>query len=64
MKRVWPSNSNYILIETADSTRVMNIGRAAGIVWRERGKDVANNVRMTMGTPEENNAALEAIAHV
>jgi len=64
VKRVWPSNANYILIETTDSTTVMATGRAAGIVWRDRTKDVRNNVRITIGTPDENNATLEALARV
>ena len=64
VKRMWPSNANYILIETADSTAVMASGRGAGIVWRDRNKDVRNNVRITIGTPEENNATLEALARV
>ena len=30
-KRVWPSDANYLLIEVADSARVMTAGRAAGV---------------------------------
>ena len=64
VKRVWPSHANYILIETSDSSAVMATGRSAGIVWRDRNKDVRNNVRITIGTPDENNATLEALARV
>jgi histidinol-phosphate aminotransferase len=64
VKRVWPSHANYILIETGDSTAVMATGRSAGIVWRDRNNDVRNNVRITIGTPDENNATLEALARV
>ena len=44
----------------------MSATRAAGVVLRDRSRDcgLANCVRMTMGTPEENNAALEVLARV
>jgi histidinol-phosphate aminotransferase len=62
VKRVWPSDANYILIEVTDSTRVMAAGRAAGIIWRDRSKDVPNTVRLTVGTAEENNQTLEVLS--
>ena len=62
VKRVWPSDANYILIEVADSARVMAAGRAAGIIWRDRSKDVPNTVRLTVGTAEENNQTLEVLS--
>lgn len=66
VRRIWPSDANFILFEVTDSAKVMAVTRAAGIVLRDRSRDygLANHVRLTMGTPEENNAALEAIAHV
>lgn len=66
VRRVWPSDSNFLLFEVTDSARVMSTTRAAGIVLRDRSRDygLANNVRMTMGTPEENNATLEVLARV
>lgn len=66
VRRVWPSDSNFILFEVPDAGKVMAATRAAGVVLRDRSRDygLANNVRITMGTPEENNTALEAITHV
>ena len=66
VRRVWPSDSNFILFEVTDSARVMAETRAAGVVLRDRSRDfgLANCVRITMGTAEENNAALEVIARV
>ena len=64
VKRVWPSDTNYILIEVADSARVMAAGRAAGIIWRDRSKDVSNTIRLTVGTAEENNSTLEVLSRV
>ena len=66
VRRLWPSDSNFILFEVTDSARVMSATRAVGVVLRDRSRDygLTNCVRMTMGTPEENNAALEVIARV
>lgn len=64
VKRVWPSDTNYVLVEVADSARVMAAGRAAGVVWRDRSKDVPNHIRLTIGTAEENNATLEVLSRV
>jgi histidinol-phosphate aminotransferase len=62
VKRVWPSDTNYILIEVTDSAALMAAGRAAGIVWRDRSKDVSNTIRITVGTAEENNETLEVLS--
>lgn len=64
VQRVWPSDANYLLIEVADSARVMAAGRAAGVVWRDRSKDVPHHIRITLGTAEENNATLEVLSRV
>jgi histidinol-phosphate aminotransferase len=62
VKTVWPSDTNYILIEVADAARVMATARAAGIVWRDRSKDVPNTIRITVGTAEENTQTLEVLS--
>ena len=64
VQRVWRSDANYLLVEVADSARAMAAGRAAGVVWRDRSKDVPNHIRITIGTAEENNATLEVLSHV
>lgn len=64
VKRVWPSDANYLLVEVADAAKAMTAGRAAGVIWRDRGKDVSNCIRITVGTAEENNATLEVLSRV
>jgi histidinol-phosphate aminotransferase len=64
VKQVWPSDANYILVEVADSARAMAAGRAAGVIWRDRSKDVPNTLRITVGTAEENNQTLEVLSRV
>ncbi|RXK54454.1 histidinol-phosphate transaminase [Oleiharenicola lentus] len=64
VKRVWPSDANYLLVEVADSAKTMAAGRAAGVIWRDRSKDVPNTVRITVGTAAENQATLEVMSRV
>jgi histidinol-phosphate aminotransferase len=64
VKRVWPSDANYLLVEVADAAKTMAAGRAAGVVWRDRSKDVPHHIRITVGTAEENNATLEVLSRV
>jgi len=64
VKRVWPSDANYLLIEVADSAKTMAAGRAAGVIWRDRSKDVPNTIRLTVGTAAENQATLEVLARL
>ncbi len=62
VKRVWPSDTNYLLVEVADAAKAMAAGRAAGVIWRDRSKDVSNCIRITIGAAEENNATLEVLS--
>jgi histidinol-phosphate aminotransferase len=64
VKRVWPSDANYILVEVADAAKAMAAGRAAGVIWRDRSKDVPNTIRITVGTAAENNQTLEVLSRV
>ncbi len=64
VRRVWPSDANYLLVAVAEAARTMAAGRAAGVVWRDRSKDVPHCIRITVGTAEENNATLEVLSRV
>ena len=64
VKRVWPSDANYILIQVDNSTRVMTAGRAQGVIWRDRSKDVPNTIRITVGSADENNVTQEILSRV
>ncbi len=64
VRKIWPSDANFLLVEVTDSARVMNIARNAGLVIRDRSKDVPNTVRITVGTRAENDFALETLARV
>lgn len=62
VRHVWPSDANFLLVEVADSAVVMTGARAAGLVLRDRSKDVADTIRITVGTTAENALVLDALA--
>ncbi|HET7535343.1 MAG TPA: aminotransferase class I/II-fold pyridoxal phosphate-dependent enzyme, partial [Candidatus Didemnitutus sp.] len=64
VKQLWPSDANFLLVAVEDAVRVMAAGRTAGVIWRDRSKDVPNTVRITVGSVAENDATLEVLSHV
>ncbi|HYC71109.1 MAG TPA: histidinol-phosphate transaminase [Opitutaceae bacterium] len=59
VRRVWPSDANFLLLAVDDAARVMAAARARGVVLRDRSRDVPDTVRITAGAPAENAAVLE-----
>jgi histidinol-phosphate aminotransferase len=64
VKQVWPSDTNYLLVEVADAAKAMALARGTGVIWRDRSKDVPNTIRITVGTEAENNETLEVMGRV
>jgi histidinol-phosphate aminotransferase len=66
VKKIWPSEANYILIETADAQAIMRKCAEQGVVIREMfdkpGLDHA--VRITVGTPEQNQALIKVLGEI
>ncbi len=58
---VFPSVANFLLTQTVDSAAVMAQLRRSGILARDRNSEIANTVRFSIGTPEENNLVLQAL---
>ena len=63
VRKIFPSDANFILVETTDANSIYNILLETGVVVRNR-----NNVelcegclRITIGTPEENAKLLESL---
>lgn len=62
--RVWPSDANFILAEAADPRRLVAAARAGRILIRDFSWDpsLPRCVRITVGTPEQNDRLLGALA--
>jgi histidinol-phosphate aminotransferase len=62
-KRVWPSQSNFILVEFAEPDVALALARTANLLIRDVRAQVGlpRTVRISIGTPDQNNRLLEAL---
>jgi histidinol-phosphate aminotransferase len=58
---VFPSVANFILVQTNGVPFVMMQLRRQGILARDRSSEIPNTVRLSIGTPEENDLVLKAL---
>ncbi|MEM7299336.1 MAG: imidazoleglycerol-phosphate dehydratase HisB, partial [Bacteroidota bacterium] len=61
VKKVYPSDANFLLVEFEDARKTYSELVNQGIVVRDRSKQVPNTLRITVGTPEENLQLLAAL---
>ncbi len=59
--RVWPSAANFILAEVADANALMRHCADDGLLLRYFGGDLGKCVRITIGSPSENDRLLESM---
>jgi histidinol-phosphate aminotransferase len=64
VRRVWPSDANFLLVAVEDAARTMAAARAAGLVLRDRQRDVPNTIRITVGTAAENDLVVEVLSRL
>ena len=62
-EKVYPSDANFILVKMTDARRIYEYLAGRGIIVRDRSKVMLCDdcLRITIGTPEENNQLLEAL---
>jgi histidinol-phosphate aminotransferase len=65
VSRVWPSEANFLMVSSPDPGALLDAGIAAGLLVRDvrAYPGLAQCLRITVGTPEQNDrlvAALEA----
>lgn len=58
---VFPSQGNFILFKVEDASKTYKHFLAKGIIIRNRSKDIANTLRVSVGKPDENNLVLAAL---
>lgn len=63
IKKIYPSDTNFLLIKVEDATSLYNYLLSKNIVVRNRSNQplCENCLRITIGTPEENNQLLQAL---
>ena len=63
IRQVFPSDANFLLVECVDADVVFNAAKSVGLVVRDQRKQpqCGNCLRITVGTPEQNNRLLQGI---
>ncbi len=61
IESVYPSTTNFLLAKTKNASEVMTRLQSFGILARNRDSEIANTVRFSIGTPDENTLVLEAL---
>jgi histidinol-phosphate aminotransferase len=63
VSRVWPSDTNFLLVESPDPGRLLDAGIAAGLLVRDvRGyPGLSRCLRITIGSPDQNDRLLAGL---
>lgn len=64
VKKVFPSDTNFILFRVDNPKEVYNILAERGIIIRDRSNQVEGALRVTVGTPEENQKFLTELKKI
>jgi histidinol-phosphate aminotransferase len=64
ISRVWPSEANFVLVETPEPQALVAAARAGGVLVRDFSwdRDLPGCIRITVGDPAENDQLLHALA--
>jgi histidinol-phosphate aminotransferase len=61
VRRVWPSSANFFLIEVENVAALLEQTAGDGILLRDFAGDLANCIRITVGSETENNRLLQSL---
>jgi len=61
IERVYPSDANFVLVKTDDATLIYEYLVDRRVIVRNRHSVINNALRVTIGTPRENNALIAAL---
>ncbi len=61
VKKIWPSDANFLLIEVDDADKIYERLRSENIIIRNRSKQISNTLRITVGTAAENIRLINAL---
>ena len=66
VRKVWPSEANFLLVQVDDADRAYNLLVEEGIIVRNRtSMPLCHNcIRITVGTPEENEKMLQILSKI
>jgi histidinol-phosphate aminotransferase len=62
--RIYPSDANFLLVEMTDADRIYNELVNQKVITRNRHSVVENCIRITVGSPEENQVLVDALKKI
>jgi histidinol-phosphate aminotransferase len=66
IRRVWPSDSNFLLVECVDADQVLQAATRVGLIIRDPRSQLglANCLRISVGSPEQNERLIHGITRL
>lgn len=64
VKNVFPSEANFVLVEFEEAELVMEKLRKQGIIIRDKSNEIEDALRLTIGTPEQNQLLIKALKNI
>lgn len=64
VRKIYPSDANFLLVEVDNADTLYRLLAAQQIIIRNRNKAVKNCVRITVGTPEENQQLITVLTAI
>lgn len=63
VEKIWPSKANYILFKVKNAKKILDYCLTKGVVIRDRSRDcgLENCIRITIGTPIENQQLMKVL---
>jgi histidinol-phosphate aminotransferase len=61
VQQVYPSDANFILVEATDADRFMQLAQQGGVLVRNFGRQLPGCLRITVGTPEQNDQLIKSL---
>jgi histidinol-phosphate aminotransferase len=61
IEKVFPSDANFLLVKATDADRCMQLAQQGGLLVRNFGSQLPGCLRITIGTPEENDRLLKSL---
>lgn len=64
VKKIYPSDANFLLVEMTDANRIYNELVGQKVITRNRHSVIENCIRITVGSPEENQKLVDALKKI
>lgn len=64
VKKIYPSDANFLLVEVDNADELYSTLVEQKIITRNRNKQVNNCIRISVGTPEENNKLINTLKNI